>query len=145
MKSILDLDDYKALEERIFKLTPDSKAKWGKMTVDQMLAHAAEVQEVKNGKPLENTPLIARLLKRKIRKMVMSEAPYEKSVHTHPQYIVSDSQDFKEQKYRLLGAMKFMNERNPQRKHPLFGTMTDEEKGWACYKHINHHLDQFGV
>ena len=29
--------------------------------------------------------------------------------------------------------------------HPLFGSMTAEEKGWAMYKHLVHHRKQFGL
>lgn len=117
----------------------------GKMSSDQVFAHLSEVQEVKNGKPLENTSFIAKLFKKYIRKMVFNEVPYKQSIQTHPQYIVTSPQDFEVQKKRFLNAMEVMHSENPDTKHILFGKMTDEEKGWGCYKHINHHLEQFGV
>lgn len=145
MKSILKQEDYSELVNRVNKLTPNSKAKWGKMTAAQVLAHLSEVQEVKNGKPLENTPFIAKLFKKYIRKMVFNNVPYKQNTQTHPQYVITSTQNFEEQKQRFLKAMEVMHKENPDTKHPLFGKMTDEEKGWGCYKHINHHLEQFRV
>lgn len=145
MKSILNQKDYQELVERVNRLTPETKAKWGRMDAAQMLAHVSEVQEVKNGKPLKNTPIIARLFKGYIRKMVFNDVPYKPNTRTHPQYVVSLPQSFETQKQRFLNAMAVMHNENPDTKHRLFGKMTDEEKGWGCYKHINHHLEQFGV
>ena len=71
MKSILNPEDYQELVSRVNQITAETKPKWGKMSSDQVFAHLSEVQEVKNGKPLENTPFIAKLFKKYIRKMVL--------------------------------------------------------------------------
>ena len=34
---------------------------------------------------------------------------------------------------------------NPFHDHPIYLAMSAEEKGWAGYKHLDHHLTQFGV
>ena len=39
LPSVFDSSVVKSLEDRINKLTPGTKSLWGKMTVDQMLAH----------------------------------------------------------------------------------------------------------
>ena len=102
-----------------------------------------------NGKPLENTPFMVKLFKGMIRKIVFNDKPYSQNAQTHPQYVVADPRDFEAEKNRLLGALaKTTQLTEAERRnlnHILFGPMTDEEIGWGAYKHLNHHLQQFGV
>lgn len=148
-KSLLDQDVQQACLDRINKLTPASQPVWGKMNTAQMLAHCAEVAEVLNGKPLEGTPFMVKLFKGMIRKMVVNEKPYPQNSRTHPQYVVSDAREFEAEKERMIAALvklgSFTEAERRQLNHPLFGTMTDEELGWSSYKHLDHHLVQFGV
>ena len=148
-KNLLSPDIHQECLNRIEKLTPATQPEWGKMNSAQMLAHCAEIQEVFNGKPLNGTPFIAKLFKGMIRNMVVGDKPYPKNSRTHPQYVMADQRDFDREKNRLLEAMtKTANSTEAERrqyKHPLFGPMTDDELGWSLYKHLNHHLTQFGV
>jgi hypothetical protein len=116
------------------------------MNAAQMLGHCAEVQEVANGKDLVGTPLVIRLFGRLIRKMVLSGRPYSRNTRTHPQYVQASDRDFEMEKLRLLAALDSFVDAGPRPlKHPLFGPMSEEECGWSCYKHLDHHLTQFGV
>ena len=119
------------------------------MNAAQMLSHCAEIQEVMNGKALVGTPLMAKLFKGMIRNMVVNEKPYARNSRTHPQYVMVDERELGTEKARLLAAMNkmasFSEAERRQLNHPLFGPMTDEELGWGCYKHLDHHLTQFGV
>ena len=145
-KSIFDDSTFAEMLNRIESLTPETGAEWGSMDVAQMLAHCAEIQEVGNGKSLVGTPFIVKLLKRFILKMVLKEKPYPHSKRTHPQFIITDSKDFEEQKARLIDALEKLKAAGPVSKtHPVFGDMSGEERGWISYKHLDHHLTQFGV
>lgn len=148
-KNLYSPEVYQECLKRIEKLTPDSKPQWGRMTAAQMLAHCAEIQEVYNGKELRNTPFLAKLFKGLIRNMVVNEKPYPKNTRTHPQYEQTTGRDFQEEKDRLLRALDEFVKRDQQEArqiiHPLFGEMSAEEKGWSIYKHLDHHLRQFGV
>jgi len=116
------------------------------MSAAQMLAHCAEILEVANGESLENTPFLAKLFKGMIRSMVVGEKPYPRNTKTHPQYKQTAEREFETEKLRLLGALtQFKEEEGLSREHPLFGAMSLEEKGWSMYKHLDHHLSQFGV
>ena len=87
------------------------------------------------------------MLKGMIRKMVVGPKPYPKNTRTHPQYLQTEPRDFDTEKARLLAALNaFVEaENSPARPHSLFGVQTHDEKGWAGYKHLDHHLTQFGV
>ncbi len=145
-KSLYSHDVYQRCLARIGKLTSQTQPQWGSMSAAQMLAHCAEIQEVTNGKALQNTPFMVKLFKGMIRNMVVNEKPYPKNTRTHPQYKQTVEQDFETEKGRLLGALaKFIEEEGTPGRHPLFGAMSVEEKGWSMYKHLDHHLSQFGV
>ena len=148
-KSLYTPEVYEDCLQRIGRLTPDSKPHWGSMTAAQMLAHCAEIQEVADGKPLVNTPFVVKLFKGMIRNMVVNDKPFPKNTRTHPQYRQQSTRDFETEKQRLLAslatAINSEKEHRDQPNHPLFGEMTREEKGWSMYKHLDHHLAQFGT
>ncbi len=147
-KSLYDEVVYQQCLERINELTANTTPQWGKMSAAQMLSHCAEIQEVSNGKSLENTPFIIKLIKGVIRNMVVNHKPYKHSTKTHPQYRQQDPRDFELEKIRLLAALEqFQNDKaeGVAHAHPLFGPMTENERGWAMYKHLDYHLTQFGV
>ncbi len=146
-KLLYDDDVYAECLQRIDALTQETQPQWGVMSVGQMLSHCAEIQEVSNGKPLEGTPFFVKLLGGLIRKMVVGDKPYPKSTRTHPQYLQTSEKDFATEKQRLLDALEAFRaaEHGPATRHALFGELSRDEKGWASYKHLDHHLTQFGV
>ena len=135
-------------QTRIEALAADTVPLWGEMTAAQMFAHCAEIFEVAAGKELRGTPWFVKLMKSFVRKMVVGPKPYPKSTRTHPQYLQVDEKEFGAEKVRLLGAMDAFVEMCAGQavlQHSLFGEMTVDEAGWAMYKHLDHHLTQFGV
>ncbi len=148
-KSLYSPNVYQGCLSRIDRLMQESKPQWGSMSAAQMFAHCTEILEVTNGKELKDTPFIVKLFKGMIRNMVVNEKPYPKNSKTHPQYRQATEKDFEVEKQRLLDALaKFVNmdkEKAENIKHPIFGKMSEEEKGWSMYKHLDHHLSQFGV
>ncbi len=148
-KSLYDPAVYEECLSRLETIDASTEPQWGSMTAAQMMAHCAEIVEVTNGKPLENTPFIVKLFKGMIRNLVVNEKPYKKNSQTHPQYKQTRDKDFDTEKKRLLGALETFHHMDEAQiaavKHPLFGTMTKQEKGWSMYKHLDHHLTQFGA
>lgn len=139
---------YERCRTRLGLLRADSRPRWGQMSVGQMLAHCAEAQEVFNGKPLEGTPWYVRLLAPVVKRGVVGGRPYPRGVMTHPQYRVTEEREFEKEKARLERALDAFLARDDAGHgvvHPIFGRLTEEEAGWAAYKHLDHHLEQFGV
>jgi hypothetical protein len=139
-----------SLIERINRLEPGTAANWGKMNVAQMLAHCNVTYEMiytdKHPKPGFFMKLI---LKSLVKKAVVSETPYQRNNKTAPQFIIKDSKDFLAEKQRLtdyitqtqrLGEAAF-----DQKESHSFGKLTKTEWNNMFYKHLNHHLAQFGV
>jgi hypothetical protein len=73
MKSIFDRALADNLMLRITRLTPDSKALWGKMTVAQAMAHCASALEVASGDRTSPRIFIGRLLGWVIKPMALGD------------------------------------------------------------------------
>jgi transposase InsO family protein len=78
-----------------------------------------------------------------------NDDPMRKNSPTARGLIVADERDFGTERARLSGLIdKFAAggaarcTRNP---HSFFGRMTPEEWAILTYKHLDHHLRQFGV
>ncbi len=150
MKNIFDTQVHEELIDRINQLSPESKPNWGKMSVDQMLAHCCVAYEMaytdKHPKP---NGLVRFLLKTFVKKGVVNEKPYPKNSRTAPQFIISDKKDFDVEKSRLLSYLQKTFEYGPNyfdgKESISFGPMTVQEWNNQFYKHLDHHLTQFGV
>jgi hypothetical protein len=143
--NIFDPKVYESLKARFQKIEANSSPLWGKMTAAQMFAHCTEVQEVCNGKALENTPFFLKLFKGFIKKSVLNDKAYPKSSPTHKQYVITSQKDFDSEKQRFLDSLATFVNNTGSAQHTLFGNLSPEERSWGIYKHHVHHLEQFGV
>lgn len=134
---------------RIDELHPDSKPLWGKMNVSQMLAHCVVPAKISVGDIKGRRNLFGILFGRMAKKRMVNEAPFKRNLPTDPSFVIKHTPDF----YKNQQELKELTERLyninkaelEQRKHPFFGKMTIDEWGILSYKHLDHHLRQFGV
>jgi hypothetical protein len=150
MKNIFDPQVTTLLISRVNQLKPESPALWGKMSVDQMLAHCNVAYEMAftNKHPKPNA-LMRFLLKAFVKKGVVNEVPYKKNLQTAPVFIIKGRKNFEEEKSRLIRYLEHtlaLGTDHFEGKESLsFGPMTAQEWNNQFYKHLDHHLQQFGV
>ncbi len=150
MKNIFDPTVTDEIITRINQLKPDSQPLWGKMSVAQMLAHCnvtyETVYEDKHKKP---NPLMKLILKTFVKKIVVSDTPYKRNNPTAPHYIISDSKDFEIEKKRLIDyiikTQQLGESYFDKKESHSFGLLSVKEWNTMFYKHLDHHLNQFGV
>lgn len=131
---------------RINKLTPQSQALWGKMNVSQMMAHCQAQMRVALGDEKLGHSFIGKLLGGWAKKKLLEEKPFSKNLPTAPSFLVKYHPDFEESKNKLIGLItRFNEEAITTEPHPFFGKMTLEEWSKGTWKHLDHHLKQFGV
>lgn len=135
--------------ERINRLKPGSQPLWGKMTVTQMMPHCGVAIRIAFGEPLLKRGLIGILFGRLIKKSIMKDGPQKKNSPTLKPFIIKEHKGFEQEKAVLINQVRrFVSEgtsvlRNDA--HPVFGKMTVEEWDKLMWKHLDHHLRQFGV
>lgn len=151
MENVFDAKDAQNYIDRINNLTPETKGSWGKMTVDQMLAHCNVSYEMVYEPEKHKKPgAIAKfILKAFVKSKVVGEKAYSQNGPTAPQFIVSDRKNFEEEKKRLIGFIQKTQQLGASafdgKESFSFGKLKAQEWNNMFAKHLNHHLSQFGV
>jgi hypothetical protein len=150
MKNIFDSKICSEVIGRIENLSPESKAVWGKMNAAQMLAHCCITYEfIFDNKHPKPNKIKLLLLKTFIKKAVVGHKPYKVNLRTAPEFIIADEKVFESEKIRLIAYIKKVQELGAtyfdNKDSHSFGPLTTKEWNNMFYKHLDHHLHQFGV
>ena len=149
MKSLFDKPTYEEIISRLNTLTPQSQRKWGKMEAAQMLAHCKAAFMVPLSEKKLPRMFIGRLLGWAIKKKLYNDEPWKQNLPTAPQFLIKDQREFETEKQQLTELVTAFYTKGPDKvgnfPHPFFGTYTKEQWGQSMYKHLGHHLTQFGV
>jgi hypothetical protein len=150
MKNLYDPADAGEIRQRLAALRPDSERQWGKMNSAQMLAHCAISMEWATGDRIPGpAPLAIRFLGRMIKPLALGSAPMRRNSPTAKELVIPDGRDFVAERARLVTLIDRFAAAGPGRctshPHSFFGRMTPPEWANLMYKHLDHHLRQFGV
>ena len=149
MKSLFEPEVTHEIIDRINRLMTDTKPLWGKMTVSQMLAHMQPPLRVALGEEKLKKGLMGFLFGGIAKKQMVNESPFKKNLPTAPGFIVKDVRDFEQEKDKLTDLVqrfsKEQKENLDTRIHPFFGKLSADEWNVLQWKHLDHHLRQFGV
>lgn len=138
------------LHQRIGKLGASTPAQWGKMDVAQMLAHNNVAFEMGlTDKHKAVNPIMRFMLNLMVKSAVVGPKPYPKNGRTAPAFKISDPRVFDAEKSRLLDFIDQAHGLGPGHfeglASPSFGPLSSAEWSTLFYKHLDHHLKQFGV
>ena len=147
MNEDLILPEVKAkLIARISKLNNTTPAQWGKMNVSQMLAHCQAQLRVALGDEKLKQTLLGKIFGNWAKKKLLEDKPFSKNLPTAASFLVKHQPEFEIEKNNLIGMITRFNENSVTKDpHPLFGIMTLQEWSIGTWKHLDHHLKQFGV
>jgi len=149
MKNLYSNADTEAIVNRIDQLKPDSERLWGKMDVAQMMAHCSAALEMATGHTSPSRLLIGRILGPLVKSGYLSDKPFPKNSPTDKTFIITDKRVFEKERTKLKKlVMEFANggaEKCTAHPHSFFGKLTPQEWSSSMYKHLDHHLHQFGV
>ena len=149
MKSVFEPEARQQLVARLDALRPDSARQWGKMDPAQMLGHCANALETATGDRPMKQGLLGKILMPFFRKSILGEKPFSRNSPTDPTFVIRDPRDFEAEKRRLLTLLDRFVAAGPDNAgkyvHSFFGKMTGQEWGELTHKHLDHHLQQFGV
>ena len=151
MENIFDAKTAQNHIDRINKLTPETQRKWGKMSVDQVLAHMNVAYETIYEQEKHPKPnfIAGFLLKTFVKGKTVNEIPYKQNLPTGPMFIIKESKNFEEEKKRLIGFIQKTQQLGKEsfdgKMSHSFGKLSAQEWNNMLAKHLNHHLAQFGV
>jgi Protein of unknown function (DUF1569) len=149
MKELFQPETVDEILTRIDKLNPAAARQWGKMNVAQMMAHCSAAMDMASGRANPPRMLIGRLIGGFVKPVYTNEKPFARNNPTAKSLVVADQRDFfREQEQLKLKVRQFHDggeakcTRHP---HPFFGPLTPQDWSRGMYKHLDHHLRQFGA
>jgi hypothetical protein len=152
MKNLFDPIVVEDTNRRILRLGPDSQRQWGSMTVAQTLAHCASGMEMAMGAINPTRAYFpASILGLLIKPLVFrDDKPIRRNSPTSPELSADPTQcDLERERSRLIAAIDTFATRGAaccsRHPHPFFGPLSPEQWSVLAYKHVDHHLRQFGV
>jgi hypothetical protein len=150
MKNLFEAESVKEVKERLAQLSSDSDRLWGKMNLAQALAHCSLAMEWAVGDRIPPRMFCRRIIGRLVKPMVLgNDAPMRRNSPTAHDLVVQNERDVDIERKRLCGLIDRFAAAGPEgcTKHPhsFFGRLTAEQWATLTYKHLDHHLRQFGV
>ena len=149
-KTLSDAGAVESLTSRLNALSPESHRHWGRMTVHQMFCHLSDSFLVVSG----HRPVATRKdnwFNRNVAKWVAlrTAVPWPKGIKTMPEVDAekggSPPDVFERDRRKAIELLEaFAAQTSAQVAHPLFGTMSRDDWMIWGYRHLDHHLRQFG-
>ena len=142
--------DVESCIERINQLDKNTQPKWGKMNVSQMLAHCNVAYDmIYSDKYPEPNPFKKFLLRNFLKPILVNDKPYKPGSPTSKEFKIADQKNFELEKSKLIAHIQktanLSKEFFDGKESHSFGPLTKDEWNVLFYKHLNHHLTQFGV
>jgi hypothetical protein len=148
MHSLFTPTVYDGIVARIHTVTPADERQWGKMNAAQMLEHCARPFEATAGRSKPKRVFMGYIIAPFLKKSYFDGSDFAKNSPTIGDFMVNDDVDFETSKAYLLRNMAEFHaggaEKCTTHPHAFFGKLTPEQWAIGMYKHLDHHLRQFG-
>jgi hypothetical protein len=150
MKNLYEPERLAEVQGRLARLRADSARQWGTMSPSQAVAHCAIALRWALDEVVPDRMFIGRIIGRLIKGFALgNDEPMKKNSPTVPSLVVRDERELEVERVRLRGLLDRFAAAGPagctKNPHPFFGPLTPSEWAELMYKHVDHHLRQFGV
>jgi Protein of unknown function (DUF1569) len=147
MKSIWQDPDRQEINDRIARVTWDRPAGWGKFTAPKMICHLAESLKMAMG-DLPVAPKRLPIRYPPLKQLIIYAAPFPKGAPTAPELLAREPREFANDVadvQALLARAGSARTTESWPEHPAFGKLSRRAWGVLIYRHMDHHLKQFGA
>jgi len=150
MKNLFEVGRVEEVKRRIAQLGPGSARQWGKMNPAQALEHCSRGIEMALGDKTPPRVFVGRVLGWIVKPLALgNDEPMRRNSPTAKELVVQDERDLGRERTRLCGLIDRFAAGGPAgcttHPHAFFGPLTPEQWAILTYKHLDHHLRQFGV
>jgi hypothetical protein len=147
MATMWNAADRASLLARIERLDPSRPAAWGRMSCPQMVSHLIDALRMAFGElPVQSKRLPLRYTP--IKQLVIYLLPFPKGAPTAPELLARSPAEWAADRARLaeqIGRWQGLSADFAWPEHPAFGVLSRRAWGVLGYRHIDHHLRQFGA
>jgi hypothetical protein len=150
MKNLFEPAAAAEVKARLAQLRPDSGGLWGKMNAAQAVAHCCAGLEMALGDSRPKRALVGRIIGRVVKPLALgNDEPIRRNTPTVAEMRVADERDLADERRRPCGLIDRFSAAGPAgcttHPHSFFGPLTPQEWAVLMYKHLDHHLRQFGA
>lgn len=150
MTKFLDRATADTIKARLRTLRADSPRQWGTMTAPQAVAHCAEAMKMAVDDVRPKRMPIGYVIGPVVRKLALGNLrPIRRNSPTSPDLVIRDDRDLNTERERLIALIDRFVAGGPEKctthPHTFFGRLTPEQWSELVYKHLDHHLRQFGA
>lgn len=144
--TMLNDTDRTQLLERLRRVRPDAKPGWGSLDAPRMLCHVADQMRIALGEA-PSKPVHSFLSRTLVKFLVINTGfkPPRGKIKTAPEMLASQPKSWDTDLAACLELSERIGHGSARAEHPMFGPLSPEEWGRLCWKHMDHHLVQFGV
>lgn len=147
MKTIWNEPERTSLVSRLRTVREEMKPRWGRMSAAAMLSHLEASLRMALGElPARRARL--RLTIFPLKQLVIYVLPFPKGAPTLPELLVTSGLacDITAGHIeRLLATLAGFTDEDHWPEHPILGRLSHRALGHLMWKHMDHHLRQFGV
>ena len=145
MPTLLDPTDRAAMVERLRSLSPSDQAQWGTLDAPRMLCHVSDQLRVALG----DIPATFRgtFLSKSVLKWLVIRTPFQAppgKVQTVPEMLLTKPAAWSDDLQAGVALIDRVGRGDGNAIHPGFGRLSAAEWGALGWKHLDHHLRQFG-
>lgn len=146
MATLSNEADRKGLVERLGRVTRESKARWGQFDAARMMCHLGDALEEALGRRSVPRSGPAMLRHFPMKHLAIHVIPMPKGAKAPQELLAETPGDFEANRRRVLEEIERLagQQEGPGPEHFLFGRMTYGQWNALAWKHIDHHLRQFG-
>ena len=146
MKSLWNQARLAEVRDRIDRLSPEFERRWGTLTAHAAVTHLADSLRMALGE-IEEAPVPGLLRRQPMKWLAINLLPMPKGVKGPAGYFTTTPGEWggdREELVRLIERCAQRASTEPWGENPFFGKLSKEQWGALAYKHIDHHLRQFG-
>jgi len=147
MKSICHIETKEQIIDRLNKFDSQKQPLWGQFTCQKMLSHLADSLRMALGHltvaakktPVRYWP---------INLLLVYWMPIPKGIPTSPELIARAGDAIDKEIDSIINLLNEFADRKDEKNwpyHPAFGKLSKSAWGVLLYKHVDHHLKQFGT
>jgi hypothetical protein len=150
MRNLFEATAGAEMKARIAQIRPGSERLWGKMNAAQAIAHCAGGLRLALGDITAPRMFLGRIIGPIVKVMVFrDDEPLRRNSPTVEGLVVLDDRNLATERDRLYALIDRFMASGPDgcthHPHSFFGRLTPQEWAMLMYKHLDHHLRQFGV
>ena len=146
MRTLLSNADRSIIVQRLRRVRPDARPAWGSLDAPRMLCHIADQMRVAVG-DIPTRPVHSFVSRTLVKFLVVNTGvqPPRGRIKTAPEMLTSRPTAWDADLAACVDLAERVGLGTASAVHPAFGPLTPQEWGRLCWKHLDHHLVQFGA